>query len=245
MRRVERVALDADVVAYLAKRQLDANKKLLAKTLKTDSHWASSRQTKNMKAAFTCLQAMMGQRARCMYCLDSHGSDIEHFWPKASFQKRMYDWDNLLLCCAVCGRFKGDTFPLRNGQPLLLNPCKEEPWQYLDFNPMTGIITARFDVAENAYQVKGEKTVEVLQFDRREALAAGYKKTYRSLCARINIFLEAPTTAAALINDLIEHEAGDRCQIVVVPVKAPILYGWVAARQAGTDAEGDCHEVTK
>ncbi len=118
----------------------------------------------------------------------------------------MYRWDNLLLCCTECGRFKGSKFPLVNGNPLLIDPSIDEPWQYLDFDPTTGNITARFNLVANVFQIKGENTVEVFQFDRREALAAGYKKTYRSLGARITLFLETPVASATLIDDLIEHD---------------------------------------
>ena len=38
-------------------------------------------------------------------------------------------------------------------------------------------MVARFDVQVNDWSPKGLKTVEVLQLDRREALASGYRKT--------------------------------------------------------------------
>ena len=140
----------------------------------------------------SALRQMMGKRERCMYCLDSHGSDIEHFRPKSNYPKRMFRWRNLLLCCTECGRFKGSQFPLNGKRPLLIDPSKEEPWRYLDFDPDTGNITARFDLQNNAYFPNGEKTVEVLQLDRREALASGYKKTYRRLSKKIQRFLAEP-----------------------------------------------------
>jgi uncharacterized protein (TIGR02646 family) len=116
-----------------------------------------------------------------MYCLDSHGADIEHFWPKTPYPERMFLWPNLLLCCTECGRFKGERFPLENGQSLLIDPTTEEPWNHLDFDPETGNLVAKFDLQENNWSAKGLKTVEVLQLDRREALAAGYIKTFRRL----------------------------------------------------------------
>jgi uncharacterized protein (TIGR02646 family) len=206
MRRVKRGVLDKKVADYLAKRQLDADAKLASGALKPDDHWKATRQTQSVQEILLCLQNMMGERQRCMYCVDSHGSDIEHFRPKAEFQTWMYRWENLLLCCTECGRFKGSKFPLLGGAPLLLDPSIDEPWQYLDFDPATGNITARFDITTNVFQIKGEKTVEVLQLDRREALAAGYKKTYRILHARLAQFLETPTSPAELITNLIEHD---------------------------------------
>ena len=120
MRRVQRVALDAATQNYLTKRQADADAKLQLGTLNPTEHWKASRQTKSMEHVLATLQAMMGKQQRCMYCVDAHGCDIEHFRPKADFQGWIYLWNNLLLCCTECGRFKGARFPMQDGQPLLL-----------------------------------------------------------------------------------------------------------------------------
>ncbi len=208
MRRIKRIALDKVAQTYLGRQQTKANAQLNGGTLDVNSKWKSARQTKTMGKVFTTLQSMMGVRQRCMYCLDSHGCDIEHFRPKAKSPKRMFRWRNLLLCCTECGRFKGSQFPMDGRRPLLIDPTKEEPWDYLDFDPITGNITARFDLQLNDFSAKGQQTVIVLQLDRREALAAGYVQTYRKLRTVINRFLQAPIqTVDDLINDLL-HEDG-------------------------------------
>ncbi|MBI2928327.1 MAG: hypothetical protein HYY24_21875 [Verrucomicrobia bacterium] len=139
---------------------------------------------------------MMGDRQRCMYCLDSHGTDVEHFWPKKPFPERMFLWPNLLLACTECGRLKSDVFPLSNGQPLLVDPTAENPWLHLDFDPRTGNIVARFDPERNDYSAKGSKTVELLHLDRREAIAAGYQKTFRRLRSLVEDALRQPNPSA-------------------------------------------------
>lgn len=181
MRRIQRTALPRAAQAYLDNRQLAANDKHQNGKLDIDSDWKSARQTQKLKTVLTTLQAMMGPRQRCMYCLDSHGGDIEHFRPKAAYPRHMYDWPNLLLCCTECGRFKGNKFPLSGRQALLIDPTREDPWKHLDFDPDTGNITARFDLALNDWSAKGVATVEVLQLDQREALSAGYLKSLRHL----------------------------------------------------------------
>jgi uncharacterized protein (TIGR02646 family) len=142
------------------------------------------------------LKRMIGERERCMYCLDSHGTDIEHFWPKAPYPDRMFQWPNMLLCCTECGRFKGDRFPLSEGQPLLIDPTAEEPWQFLDFDPMTGNIVPRFDLDKGDWSAKGQATVGTLQMDRREALASGYRRTLHRLTARVETYLHSGATSA-------------------------------------------------
>ncbi|SMF94788.1 TIGR02646 family protein [Methylomagnum ishizawai] len=197
MRRVKRLPLGKKAVAYLGRCQKNTNRKAEAGVLDIEKEWKSARKTQTMQAVLKTLQKMMGSRERCMYCLDSHGSDIEHFRPKALHHKRMFRWRNLLLCCTECGRLKGNRFPTDGKRPLLIDPTKEEPWEHLDFIPETGHIKARFDPRINAWSPKGEKTVETLHLDRREALEAGYLKTLRRLSRIIDNFLENPSFSAS------------------------------------------------
>jgi len=203
MRRVIREPLDADIQDNLDQRQAEADRKRAAGELRVETEWQNARQTRPLRAVEATLKRMMGERQRCMYCLDSHGTDIEHFWPKAPYPEQLFRWLNLLLCCAECGRLKGDRFPLAEGQPLLVDPTAEQPWRYLDFDPTTGNIVARFDVAANDWAPKGLKTVEILQLDRREALAAGYRRTLRRLASVVEGSLgEGAPDAASLIGAL-------------------------------------------
>jgi uncharacterized protein (TIGR02646 family) len=192
MRHVRRLQLGGGVQADLESRQGDANRKRIAGVLDVAAEWRNARQTRSLEAVFFTLQRMMGNRQRCMYCLDSHGTDIEHFWPKKPFPERMFVWPNLLLCCAECGRFKGDEFPRVHDQPLLVDPTAEDPWLHLDFDPLTGNIVAKFQPGRDDYSQKGSKTVEILHLDRREALAVGYQKTFRQLAHLVSDALSQP-----------------------------------------------------
>lgn len=200
MRRISRPLLPATTAKALAKRQDEADAKRAAGHLNVERTWKSARQSKPLKTVHDTLRAMAGQRERCMYCCDSHGTDIEHFWPKADHPDRMFRWPNLLLCCTECGRFKGNRFPLKNGTPMLVDPSAEDPWQFLDFDPMTGVIVARFDLAAGTESAKGVETVKLLQLDRREALNDGYLKTWRRLRATLEGGLGqvAPDTEALI-----------------------------------------------
>ena len=74
---------------------------------------------------------------------------------------------------------------------MLVDPSAEDPWNYLDFDPDTGNLTARYDAACEAPSPKGECTVQVLQLDRREAMAEGYRRTYGRITACISKALAA------------------------------------------------------
>jgi hypothetical protein len=138
-----------------------------------------------------------------MYCLDSHGTDIDHFWPKARYPERLFEWLNLLLGCAECGRLKGDRFPLDpHGQPLLVDPTAEDPWRHLDFEPSTGIVMARFDVVASQPIAKGAATVKVLQLDQREAMNTGYRRTVERLAGIVQRFLAGDLDSATLCQEL-------------------------------------------
>lgn len=191
MRRVTRSALPKTAQTYLSRRQEATRLAMTQGVLNVEREWKTARQTKAVEVVLNVLRQMMGPRERCMYCVDSHGCDIEHFRPKARYPKRAFDWDNLLLCCTECGRFKGDQFPMANHRPLLIDPCGEDPWLHLDFDPDTGNMAARFDRQANDWSAKGAKTVEVLRLDRREALGIVYKATFIRLSRIVQTQLSA------------------------------------------------------
>lgn len=101
---------------------------------------------------------------------------------------------------------KGTQFPRQGVSPLLIDPTKEEPWNHLDFDPVTGNITATFDAGSATFSAKGLQTADLLQLDRREALAAGYMMTYRQLTGVISNFLNTPTSSDQLVNALLEAD---------------------------------------
>ena len=113
------------------------------------TRWRDRRQTMNRNGVVEALRKMAGWRARCMFCGDSEGCDIEHYRPKsvASFRTNVFDWTNLLWLCQPCNRRKGNRFPLSLGQAaLLLDPASDRTWDYFDFVPFTGYLVARVDL---------------------------------------------------------------------------------------------------
>jgi uncharacterized protein (TIGR02646 family) len=177
MRRIQRLPLPEKANDGLATRQHEINKLNSNTDFVASEAWKASLRKNYIKTARTTLCQMAGDCVCCMYCEASEGTDIEHFWPKARYPERMFIWENMLLCCAGCGRYKGDQFPLTaENNPALLDPTVDNPWDYLDFHPETGNIVPKFDLSENNFSKRGEITVEILHLDKREALAKRYKK---------------------------------------------------------------------
>lgn len=119
--------------------------------------------------AFREIRAILRQMAsgleRCMYCEDSSGIAIEHFWPKSSYPHRAFDWLNYLIICTLCNSNKRDQFPLDDaGRPLLLDPTDEDPLDHMALSPATGMLLA--------LSPKGEVTIEIIDLDR-ETLIKG------------------------------------------------------------------------
>jgi uncharacterized protein (TIGR02646 family) len=209
MHRIVRPDLPQATQMALDEWQERANRERAVGTLDIENEWKGARQTRSLRNALTTLKVMAGVRERCMYCGDSHGTDMEHFWPKTPYPERMFRWPNLLLCCAECGRFKGDRFPLDSGTPVLVDPTVEDPWHHLDFNPETGNIAARFDTEANDWSARGVKTVEILQLDQREALNASYQRTWRRLRDRLEAAIRDespdPITLADALREADDH----------------------------------------
>lgn len=211
MKRFRRKEIGGRESAYLQKRADDLAAKFDAPGSKSsliDRHWASSRQTKTVGRVFDALKASTGEFERCMYCMDSHGCDIEHFIPKSDFHGVTYLWANMLLCCTECGRLKGSSLPVDESGILLANPMEEDPWAFLDFDPALGIITAAYSVDLGAYHPKGSETVKTLGLDRREALQAVYKRAYRRLSKVISDLVDIEIDAEDAVTRL---EMEDDC----------------------------------
>lgn len=209
MRFIRRLPLPLRAQNYLDRKRKEADAKLRNAAFDTEREWKYARQTRTGKSILGVLQEMSGARQRCMYCLDSHGSDVDHFRPKAAYPRWMFRWTNMVLSCSECGRIKGSQFPMRGRTTLLVDPTKDDPWQHVDFDPATGNLTARFHLQENSYSERGRCTVEVLQLDRREALAEGYRRTWRRLCEAVRVQLGASAMSdgdfAARLVELDDH----------------------------------------
>lgn len=105
---------------------------------------------------------------KCVYCEDIVARDVEHYYPKSRYPERMFRWDNLLLACKNCNTDKGQRFPLLDGQPLLIDPCAEDPALFLQWDLSTGrpIVSA-----EPLREAKARATVAALPQLRHQALA--------------------------------------------------------------------------
>jgi uncharacterized protein (TIGR02646 family) len=182
MRRIERENLAAETASELERLQAEADQLRQAGGFDSVKHWDGRRQAAHILSVLAALKHMAGKCEPCMYCVHSEAADIEHFWPKSPYPERMYVWENLLLACSICGKWKGAKFPLDDfGSPLLIDPTREDPWEFLDFDPVTGNLSSRYLLSTGDFSQRGQETVSILHLDRRAGLAASYLKTFKRL----------------------------------------------------------------
>jgi len=163
MKRVTRLGLSPSALAFLQGRS-----EAVARAGDPKTEAARLWNLQDNKA-FREIRAILRQMARglerCMYCEDSHGIAIEHFWPKATWPHRAFDWLNYLIICTLCNSNKRDQFPLDDaGRPLLLDPTEEDPLDHMALSPATGMLLA--------LSPKGKVTIEIIDLDR-ETLVKG------------------------------------------------------------------------
>jgi uncharacterized protein (TIGR02646 family) len=167
MRFLQRKALAPATEAFLSERTAEVKRRRTPRTKKEHAAklWGQ-RRSKEAAAAFKDVQkklASMGSGLeRCMYCEDSKGTDIEHFWPKAAYPERAFLWANYLWACSHCNsNEKREQFPLdAKNQPLLINPTEDDPLNHLLLITETG----DFD----GLSEKGIESMRVFGLNRRE-----------------------------------------------------------------------------
>lgn len=146
MRRIARVGLSSRT-----QRWLDKNRDQLVAdpAIKINPRWSARRKTMNNNGVVDTLKRMAGYRYRCMYCGDSEGCDVEHFFPKSEvrWRRKVFEWNNFLWICAPCNRLKNAIFQVDGrGRALLLNPSSDHLWEFFDYIEESGQLVARFDL---------------------------------------------------------------------------------------------------
>lgn len=92
---------------------------------KENDVWNSPKIKKPLKDAL--LQMSHNKCAYCECILNEESKDvtIDHFLPKAEYQYRVVEWENLFPACLRCNRSKKDY----TGK--IVNPCKDIPKEYI------------------------------------------------------------------------------------------------------------------
>lgn len=173
MRRLNREPLSSEALQFLAER---TQKVMAAADQSAEARRLWEQKGRAFDEVRAALKVMASGHERCMYCEDSAGTDIEHFWPKADYPQKAFTWTNYLLACSGCNsNYKREQFPVDTaGLPLLIDPTMEEPREHLCLSGRTGKLMHR--------TLKGEKSIEVFGL-RRGILEKGRRAAWGTLQA--------------------------------------------------------------
>ena len=155
------------------------------------------------KAVKATLTKLCSGARRCIYCEDSVADEIDHFWPKALYPGKTFDWDSFNYACTNCNRPKWMHFgvfdPISKqaidlsrhdgkleppiGEPILINPRQEDP---MDFAILDLGITFMFfmkpglsEADAYRFQYTYEKVLKLNHTDR-EHLMVGRRQAFHN-----------------------------------------------------------------
>ncbi|MGW0120236.1 HNH endonuclease [Streptomyces sp. NPDC003327] len=173
MIRLRRVALPPGTVTRLGEYTEEIAEQATDKARKDRARelWAARRTVR--PALLAALTEMAPGHARCMYCGESQGTDIDHFDPKSRTPLRTFDWSNHLLACSYCNsNQKRSLFPLdADGAALLVDPTLGEPLDHLRLVLPLGEYRARTPQGQACIDVFGLNSRPVLVKGRVDAYA--------------------------------------------------------------------------
>jgi len=169
---------------------------------------------------------------KCAYCESqvetTAPADLENFRPKSRYWWLTFEWNNLLIACQACNRAKADRFPLldeskrakKQGdekfeQPLLLNPCEDEPFKHLLFN---------YDGQVYSETQRGQATIDTLQLNRPHLVSARRSINFKNKLAIVR-FSKKPDILLDLILDNAPYAGAARQMLARALQKMKSKYG--------------------
>lgn len=132
--------LDASTRRALIENHRKAKRDLTPSDRLITSRWNEFRSRHPQEAGKKVFEALLDCfHHKCAYCEQSAPRTIEHVYPKAGYPARMFRWNNLLPVCYNCNSYRNASMSFApDGTPLLLDPTRDEPLDYLSWDPLTG-----------------------------------------------------------------------------------------------------------
>lgn len=172
--------------------------------------------------------------------------DPDHYWWLS------WEWSNLYLACATCGRNKGNKFPTNKGraqvgsygsalqreEPLLIDPCLENPSDYLIFKESG-------DVFCKEGSDRGKLTIDILDLNRDELRARRETKA-----KEIKILLQECLRATAANNGTVLPDTATRINELAAQCETAQLFAgmtrqlllrWLHEAESSSETIHDIH----
>jgi uncharacterized protein (TIGR02646 family) len=164
------------------------------------------------------LGSMCAGACRCMYCEDSMASEVEHFRPKTFYPDLVFSWLNYLYTCGPCNRIKRSHFRIvvesseyidlmrrrtdqvvepRSGSPLLIDPRRDDPPQYLSLDLIDTFWFVPRHAEGTPEHARAEYTIKCLKLNERDYLPRARQEAYAGYRARLGEYVDARNTERA------------------------------------------------
>ncbi len=157
------------------------------------------------------LTEMCSGSQRCCYCEDAPADEIEHIAPKNIYPLLCFSWSNYLYACGICNGPKNNKFAVflksneafkditppkgkcpvpPKGSPVLINPRKENPldFLFLDLKNTFHFVPLPDDKTSKAYK-RAEYTICVLRLNKRDSLVSSRRTAFGSYEARLKTYI--------------------------------------------------------
>lgn len=176
MLHIQRLSLSADAQSFLVERQTTLSAAPQADSTKKARELFREKENNTFKEIKTTLKWMNAASQRCTYCGSNESNAIDHFQPLSDDPQTLtFNWNNYFMACQTCNsNYKRDQFPTSDGEPLLIDPTRENPTDHLTFTSV-GIIEAKNNSA------KGLATLDVFKLNERTNLKDDYEDTWAAI----------------------------------------------------------------
>lgn len=181
--------------------------------------WPARKQNMPFEEVKEALKKMCSGAKRCHYCEDSYADEIEHIHPKNLYPQHTFEWDNYLYACGPCNGPKGDKFkifvemdgkkiakditppkrktgnpPIRRtpppeGDPLFINPRKEDPFNLIFIDLVDSFMFEPWDEEGTEEYERAMFTIDVLRLNSRDDLVKARENAYRMYKARLKEYI--------------------------------------------------------
>jgi uncharacterized protein (TIGR02646 family) len=135
-----------------------------------DTLWKNESDVKRQLRS-VLLRMAPGVLGCCMYCGGCTATDIEHFEPREHDALKTFLWPNHLLVCSPCNsNYKRDWWECdeETGEPLLIDPTQDDPFDHLLLNLRGGTYRGETDRGRTTIQVLGLNLPERRLVDGRK-----------------------------------------------------------------------------
>jgi uncharacterized protein (TIGR02646 family) len=202
-------ALPPDLQQHLdgLQARLDAEADYARRVELAASTWRNRTRSGDLERIRDALYEMCFGPRRCVYCEDSASTQIEHVRPRSLYPEATFSWENFLPACSGCNTPKNNRFavfvpqqpdpvqvarrrvdpvvPPRHGEPLLIQPRREDPMHFLilDLNGTFHIVPR--PGLEHRERTRATWTIDTLLCLNREPLPQGRQQAFQGYRAQL------------------------------------------------------------